>query len=147
MAKTVNEKIVRKLNELSRIVRKSGKKEEERGPKPPIPGPMGTGAPVEERVLLLLNEVNELPKRQVGMILGVPPKAIEKIVETMVEEQLISLRVDEQEEKSYIAIDKKGVQKLEQEKEERKQYIEGLFVDFTEEEKESLLYLLNKIKK
>lgn len=151
MEKTVSEKIVKKMSELNRVMRKPQKPDEEKGPRPPMgpgpmgPGPKGPGAPIDERVLLLLKEVKELSKHQISLILGVPPKAIDKVLEKLEADQLVSKRAEE--EKIYVSIAEKGLAKLERQREERRQHAESLFEDFTEEEKETLLTLLNKIKK
>lgn len=153
MNKSTSEKIIMNINRLGNQLRKNGKlneKSERPGPPmgPPGGAPMGPpmGPPAELRALLLLKQVKELHKPQISIILGLPPKAANQILDKLAQEGRISIRQDpEEEKKAYISITEAGLAKLDQDREEKRKQAEEFSGNLTEEEKETLLNLLEKL--
>lgn len=154
MSKTTSEKIVMNLNRLGNALRRNGKpaeKAEKPGPPMGPPGgpPMGPPpVPAELRALLLLKQVKELHKQQISVILGIPPKAANQVLEKLSGDGLITSRADaEDEKKVYVSITEAGLTRLDQDREEKRKQAETFLENLTEEEKDTLLSLLEKIRK
>lgn len=157
MKPTTSERIVMtigrlgmKFNKPERPEGKEDRPESPMGGRPPM-GPGGMppmGPPPEARVLALLKTTDrELKRPEIGMIIGLPPKANNEMLEKLAEEGLIALRQDpEDEKKKYVSITEAGLEKIEQNKAAKRAKADAFLANLSEEEKETLLSLLEKIK-
>lgn len=162
MNKTTSEKIMMMFNKLANDAKKAGKPEDkdkrpESRPEPPMGmppmGPAGMppiGPPPEIRTLVLLKAAGKEMKRpEIGMILGLSPKANDKSIDKLAENGFVSVRQDSPNDskKTLVSITEAGLEKLEQDKEEKRKRADSFCENLTEEEKETLLTLLQKLKK
>lgn len=157
MNKSTSEKIIMKINKLANDAKKMGKPEvkdkkmETPMGMPPM-GPAGMppmGPPPEIRTLVLLKSVEKEMKRpEIGMILGLPPKANDESIDKLAADGFVSVREDSpcDKKKTWVVITEAGIKKLEQDKEEKRKRAEAFLEKLSEEEKEMLLSLLEKIK-
>lgn len=143
--KAISEKIIMKINKLANDAKKMEKSEgTDKKPESPM------GPPPEIRTLVLLKSAGkELKRPEIGMILGLPPKANDESIDRLAADGFVSVREDNpnDKKKNFVSITEAGLEKMEKDKEEKRKKADAFLANLTEEEKETLLTLLEKIKK
>ncbi len=110
--------------------------------RPPAHGKM---SPIAQSVLCLLLHEGNLNQRTIAKYMGVSGQAISEIVKKMEAHGITERKQGEQNNENIISLTPAGMQKAQEIDRKVLTQAEGLFVDFSEAEMETLQVLLEKI--
>lgn len=109
------------------------------------PSAQGKMSPIAQSVLCLLLHEGNLNQRTIAKYMGVSGQAISEIIKKMQAHGMAERKQGEQNNENIISLTPAGLEKAQMIDQKMLAQAEGLFVDFTEAEMQTLQTLLEKI--